>query len=90
MQPQLGIRKVAVAMLSVPGGDGLQVDLDRWRGQLTQAEGSYKMCDCPLGSRECCDVILMTEGLELVDAGPIACCVRDMCMTCRTYVIRGW
>ena len=29
--------------------------------------------DCPLGSRECCNVMLTTEGLELVDAGPVAC-----------------
>ena len=49
--------RVTVAMLPVPGGDGRQVDLDGWRGQLAQAEGRCEIGDSPLGSRECCDLI---------------------------------
>jgi len=63
-----------VAMLLMPGGDGLQIGLDSWgEGELTQAESGCKVHYCLLGSRKCCDFAFVTDGLELVDARPVAC-----------------
>ena len=56
-QMRVLVARVTVAMLPVPGGDGQQVDLDHWKGQLAQAEGRCEIRDSPLGSRECCDLI---------------------------------
>lgn len=64
----------SVAMLLMPGGDGLQIGLDSWgEGELTQAESSCKVHYCLLGSRKCCDFAFVIDGLELVDARPVAC-----------------